>query len=318
MHTILGSGGAIGNDLALRLNKKGKAVRLVSRNPVAVNPNDELASVDLTAGRNLENAVKGSEVCYLTVGLPYTTAYWEKHWVPLMTRVLDACIRHEVRLVFFDNVYGLGEDAVGHITESAPLKPSSRKGTVRAACDRLLLDHVEKGKLNAIVARAPDFFGVRGGTSAAMLMMYENLLKGKASQWLCNADVPHSFGYVPDLAEGTALLGCSNDAWNKVWNLPVDPTAPNARQWVQMFAEAMGKTDTRVQVLPKWGMRMIGLFVKPVAEMVEMAYQFDRPYHFDSSAFCKHFAFSPTDNGKAVQTVVQQLNGSSSIQLNEK
>jgi nucleoside-diphosphate-sugar epimerase len=313
MHTILGSGGAIGNDLALSLYNKGKAVRLVSRNPAVVNPTDELVSVDLVSGHNLDQAVKGSEVCYLTVGLPYTTAYWEKHWAPMITRVVEACIRHGVRLVFFDNVYGLGEDAVGNITESAPLKPSSRKGTVRAACDRLVLDQVEKGKLNAIVARAPDFFGVRGGTSAAMLMIYENLLKGKASQWLCNADVPHSFGYVPNLAEGTALLGCSNDAWNKVWNLPVDTNAPTARQWVQMFAEAMGKEDTRVQVLPKWGMRMMGLFVKPVAEMVEMAYQFDRPYHFNSSAFCKHFAFSPTDNRKAVQTVVQELNGRSSV-----
>ncbi len=41
MQTILGSGGAIGTELASALKKYTSDIRLVSRNPVKVNPTDE-------------------------------------------------------------------------------------------------------------------------------------------------------------------------------------------------------------------------------------------------------------------------------------
>lgn len=55
-----------------------------------------------------------------------------------------------------------------------------------------------------------------------MNLIYDNLAKGKKSQWLCNKNVVHSISYAPDLGKGTAILGNTPDAFNQVWNLPTD------------------------------------------------------------------------------------------------
>ena len=48
MQTILGSGGTIGVELARILPSYTDKVRLVSRNPQKINPDDDLFSADLT------------------------------------------------------------------------------------------------------------------------------------------------------------------------------------------------------------------------------------------------------------------------------
>jgi hypothetical protein len=48
------------------------------------------------------------------------------------------------------------------MTLQSPISPTSQKGQVRAECDRYLQDLVERGKLEAIMARSPDFFGPIG------------------------------------------------------------------------------------------------------------------------------------------------------------
>ena len=80
MQTILGAGGAIANELARALAEFTNQIRLVSRQPKPVNETDQLVVADLTDAQATEQAVKGSEVVYLTVGLPYRTKIWQKHW----------------------------------------------------------------------------------------------------------------------------------------------------------------------------------------------------------------------------------------------
>jgi nucleoside-diphosphate-sugar epimerase len=213
-----------------------------------------------------------------------------------------------VKLVFFDNVYAIGGDNVKHITETSPISPSSMKGEVRAMVDRHILESVEKGKITAIIARAPDFFGTGKERSLLMNLVYDNLVKGKTAQWFCNADVVHSTGYTPTLAEGTAILGNSteSDVWNSVWNLPVDSARLTGRDWTKLFAKELGKSD-KVQVLPGWGMQALGLFVPILKEMYEMRYQYDREYFFDSSKFCIRFKYTPLPSAEAVRTTIAAL-----------
>lgn len=82
MQTILGAGGAIGAQLAKELTAYTKDLKLVSRNPKKVNETDELFSCDLTDGTKVLNAVKGTEIAYLTAGFPYKQKYGNKpgHW----------------------------------------------------------------------------------------------------------------------------------------------------------------------------------------------------------------------------------------------
>lgn len=231
MQTILGAGGAIGVELARALPQHTTdVIRLVSRNPKKVNDTDALLSADLNDWAQVSRAVAGSTIVYLTIGYDYNTKLWQERWPVLIKNVVDACIDHQSKLVFFDNVYAIGGDNVTHITEASPMSPCSKKGDVRAAVDRHILEAVEAGKLDAIIARAPDFFGPIKDKSLIMNLIYDNMMKDKKAQWFCNADKIHSTGYTPDLGIGTAMLGNAPTAYNQIWNLPVDPHAPTGRE----------------------------------------------------------------------------------------
>jgi len=272
-----------------------------------VNDTDILHSADLSEASQINKAIEGSEICYLTLGFEYNAKVWKEKWPPFMTNVVKACLDHQTKLVFFDNVYAIGGNNVNHITEDSPISPSSKKGEVRASVDKIILEQVDKGKLNAIIARAPDFFGpVKKQNSLLLNLVYDNLAKGKAAQWFCNADVVHTMGYTPDLAKGTAILGNSEEAYNQVWNLPVDMNALTGREWVKLFASEM-KTPDKVKVLPLWALKILGLFVPILKEMPEMMYQFDRPYNFDCSKFIDKFNFKPTSNIESARQTIESL-----------
>jgi len=110
MQTILGSGGAIGIELAKALKEFTNDIRLVSRNPkkvnpTKVNPTDELLSADLLNAEEVRKAVQGSSVVYVTVGFPYNVKVWKESWPKLVDNVIKACIEQNCKMVFFDNIY---------------------------------------------------------------------------------------------------------------------------------------------------------------------------------------------------------------------
>ena len=306
MQTILGAGGAIGIELAKVLPIYTNDIRLVNRNPKKVNPTDNLFPADLSNKDQVFKAVEGSEIVYLVVGLAYNTKIWQQRWTPLIKNIIDACLLHKAKLVFFDNVYAIGGNNVNHITETSLISPTSKKGEVRAEVDRLIINGIEKRNLDAIIARSADFFSSVKGNSVLMNLVYDNLAKGKKAQWFCNAKVVHSNSYTPDLAKGTAMLGNTKDAFNQTWNLPTDAQKITGEQWIDIFAKEMNASN-KYKVLPSWGMQALGLFVPIMKELYEMRYQYDKDYFFDSSKFNKHFNFTPTTNEMAVKQTIKEL-----------
>ena len=304
MQTILGASGAIGIELAKNLSKYTNKIRLVSRNPVKVNPTDELFPADLTDATQVEQAIEGSEVVYLVIGFEYNIKVWKKNWPVLMKNVIDACEKHTAKLVFFDNVYMYDRDHIPHMTEETPERPTSKKGEVREQIARMLLTEVEKGNLTALIARAADFFGLKN--SVLIELVAKNLLKGKKANWFVRIDKIHNFTYVPDAAKATAMLGNTPEAFNQVWHLPSDKTPLTGKQWIELFAKELN-VEPKFTVLPVWMFGIIGVFMPVMKEFKEMVYQYDRDYFFDSSKFEKRFKFKPINPEEEVKLVVWDL-----------
>lgn len=81
MQTILGANGQIAEELARELRRNYTTdVRLVSRNPSKINETDALVPADLLDARATGKAVEGSEIVYLTVGLPMDSRVWEERF----------------------------------------------------------------------------------------------------------------------------------------------------------------------------------------------------------------------------------------------
>ncbi|MBZ0244255.1 MAG: NAD(P)H-binding protein, partial [Bacteroidales bacterium] len=122
---ILGSGGSIGTLLAKELKRFKTDIRLVARNPHPVNATDEIVKADLLDPQQVMEAVKGCSVAYLTVGLAYKASIWEQQWPQVMINVIDACKKHNCKLVLFENVYMYDPEQISLMTEETPMAPTS-------------------------------------------------------------------------------------------------------------------------------------------------------------------------------------------------
>ncbi len=305
MQTILGAGGIIGKELAKSLPKYTNKIRLVSRHPKKINPSDEILSADLLDADQILKAVQDSETVYLTAGLPYNIKTWQTQWPVIMKNVIDACKKHNAKLVFFDNVYLYGH-VNGWMTENTPLNPSSKKGEVRKKIDDMILDEISRGNLKAIIARSADFYGPNTPLSFVNVMVFDNIKQGKNAQWLINENAKHSLTYTPDAGKATAILGNTESAYNQVWHLPTDRNALTGKEFIEKVAKEFGLSP-RYKVLPRWMLQMVGLFNGIIRESMEMLYQYDSDYLFDSNKFDKAFDFRATSYGQGIRETVKSM-----------
>jgi nucleoside-diphosphate-sugar epimerase len=292
LHTILGAGGAVSNQLLPVLQQNNERIRLVSRNPGG-SANAESIAADITNYEQALNAIKNSDVVYLLVGLKYDIRVWQNSWPKIMSNVINACKATGSKLIFFDNVYMYGK-VDGMMTEETPFNPSSKKGEIRAAIATQLLDEMKAGNIHAMIARAADFYGPVGfNTSVPNMLVFLNLKKGKRAQWLVNAKVPHSFTYVPDAAQALYMLANKDDAFGQTWHMPTANDPLTGEEFIRQAAKDMQTIDN-YSVISKWMMQLVGLFNRNIKESVEMVYQNEFPYLFDSSKFNNAFNFEPT------------------------
>ena len=299
MITILGAGGAIGNNLAQLLAAKNLPFRLVGRNPKALPGATEAVAADLTDREQTIRAVAGSSVVYLLAGLKYDHKVWQEAWPRIISITIEACKRAGAKLIFFDNLYMYGR-VNDPMTEETPFNPCSRKGEIRAKIATTLIDEWKAGTLTGMIARAADFYGPDSANSAANLLVLEPLSRGKKASWLVNDAVPHSFTYTPDAAQGLIQLAENAAAWNQTWHLPTAPNPLTGREFVALAAKEFG-VAAKCSVLGRPLLKIVGWFKPIIAESYEMLYQSDSPYLFDSTKFQRKFGFAGTPYAAGIQ-----------------
>ena len=144
MYTILGAGGTVSNELVKLLTARNLPFRAVHRHASPVAGAAENKVADLSNHAQTVEAVVGSDVVFLLVGLKYDHKLWAAMWPRIMDNTIDACKRANARLIFFDNVYMYGR-VKGAMTEETPFNPCSKKGEVRAAIAECLINEWKSG-----------------------------------------------------------------------------------------------------------------------------------------------------------------------------
>ena len=302
MQTILGSGGAIGIPLANDLVKYSNKIRLVGRNPKKVNPIDELFTADISDYKQTMDAVKGSDIVYLVAGLKYDINVWQVQWPLIMKNVIDACKHHGSKLLFFDNVYMYGK-VNGWMTEETPFNPCSKKGEVRARIAQMIIDEYQKKNLEAVIVRSADFYGHGLTTSVFNRLIIDKLKKGQKANWLINDKVKHSWSYNIDAAKASALIANTPAAFNQTWHVPTDKNALTGEEYIKLTAELL-KCKSNYSVLKKWQLRLVGMFNSDVKGAIEMLYQSEFDYLFDSTKFENYYKIKPTSYKEGIQASV--------------
>ena len=300
MITILGAGGAIGNELVKVLAAKNQPFRLVARNPRPTSSATEIVTADLTGLDQTIRAVAGSSVVYLLVGLPYDHRVWQDLWPRVMSNTIEACKRSGAKLIFFDNVYMYGRVS-GPMTEETPFNPCSKKGEIRAKVATTLINEWRSGALTGMIARAADFYGPDTRNGVPNLLVFDPFSRKKKASWLVNDRVPHSYTYTPDAAQSLVQLAERDWAWNQTWHVPTAPHPLTGKEFVALVAKEFGVAP-KYRVLSRLMLRLAGWFDPLVAESYEMLYQSDSPYLFDSSKYTREFGFAGTPYQAGIRT----------------
>jgi nucleoside-diphosphate-sugar epimerase len=311
MHTIVGAGGVIANEVTTELLAKGLPVRLVSRRPVTQFTGAIWQKADLKNFAELSAAVKGSTVIYLCAGLKYDKRVWAAEWPLIMQNVINAAKQNKARLIFFDNVYMYGR-VEGAMTETTPYNPCSVKGEIRARIAERLLQEIKTGNLRGSIARAADFYGAQSLNSFYDSMVLAKYAKGQKAMWLGDPRSLHSFTYVPDAGKAMAVLGLNESSDGGTWHMPTAP-ARKGTAFIELAASVSQCQPAYLKVNKRM-LQALGLFNHLIGESVELYYQYQYDYRFDSSKFEKAFGIQPTSYEAGTSEFAQWLKKGKSIE----
>ena len=88
------------------------------------------------------------------------------------------------------------------------------------------------------------------------------------------------------------MLGERDEAPGRAWHVPNAP--PIAARALLERAFALAGRPVRVSRMTRFGLMVGGLFVPAAREMVEMAYEFERPFVVDHSDWTRTFGTAAT------------------------
>jgi nucleoside-diphosphate-sugar epimerase len=292
MQTVLGSGGQIAEELTRELRRNfTDHIRLVSRNPRKVHETDQLVPADLMDADATDRAVAGSDIVYLTVGLPMDSALWEQRFPTMMANTIAACRKHGSKLVFFDNTYMYPRTATPQ-TEQTPFEPVGRKAAVRAQIATTLLGEMDAGTIDAVICRAPEFYGPGKTQSLTISAVFDRIRHGRRPLVPLSPRTRRSLIWTPDASRAMALIGNTPDTYGQTWHLPVAADRLTYRDLIDIASEVVGRTIPFTTV-PEWAFRIGGLVNPAIKEAEELLPRYRQDNNFDSSKFAARFPGCP-------------------------
>jgi len=302
LHIIFGTG-PVGQAVACELVRRSKAVKMVNRS--GNKPASVPAGVTVAAGDVFDVAVarqlaQGATHVYQCTNPPYTQ--WPELFPRLQTNTLEAAASAGAKYIVTDNLYMYGDTNGQPLREDLPYRAHTRKGKVRAEMAESLMAAHRSGQVRVAVARASDYYGPWATNSASGDRMFGFAVQGKAASVPGKLNMPHTYTYVPDFAKALVILGERDEALGQVWHAPNAETL-TTRQFVTMIYEELGQPP-KMSGMGRLMMSIGGLFIPAAREVVEMLYEFEKPFVVDSSKFTQTFDVQGTPLREAIKTTV--------------
>lgn len=299
-HIVVGAG-QVGTRLAALLTDSGHEVRLVSRTGNAI---DGVTAVraDASDRDSLLHAAGGADVVYNCVNPAYHA--WQREWPIIADNFVAASEATGAVLVTLGNLYGYGL-VDGPITEQTPLNAHTRKGRVREAMWRQALAAHEAGRIRATEVRASDYIGEAGGQTNFGERVIPAMRAGRPILLMGRTDQPHTWTFTGDAARMLAIAGTDERAWGHAWHVP--SCAPRTQaQVIADLSDALGVPMPRIRTAGSLMLRVVGLFNPDARELVEMLYEFNRPFVMDSILSEQTFGVDPTPWEMIIEETVQR------------
>jgi nucleoside-diphosphate-sugar epimerase len=273
---ILGATGAIGRAIADALARRGWRIRALTRRPAQERPAFAF-SVDWREGDALDAAsvlAAAAGAALIVHGVnPPGYRRWREDGLPMLAHTIAAAEATGATILFPANVYVFSEASPSPVDETAPRRPTTRKGKVRLEMEEMLELAASDRGVRVIALRAGDFFGPGVTNSWFAQGMAKGGMAATGVRALARPGAAHAWAYVPDLAEAFARLVDRRGE--------LDPftlahfaghTDETGRELPEAVRRAIGRPDTPIKPFPWFTLWLAAPFVPFVREALEMTW----------------------------------------------
>ena len=295
---VLGAG-PVGRAVVDALLGRGCEPTVVTRDETSIGGARSIDG-DISKPDEARRAVSGASVVFQCAQPPYHR--WAEEFPALQRSVLDACAHAGTPLIAAENVYGYGNVSGPMFADNA-MAPVSVKGAVRAAMAEELIAAHDNGRVATAAVRASDFFGPGVTGSVYGSRFFEAIAQGRRAEVLGSPDALHSITFVADFGRALVAVAADPTARGRAWHAPT-AAAVSQRRIVEISACAAGQPP-RLRSVPTWQLRLAGLTKPEVKGSIEMLYQFEHDFLFDSSEFEQRFAIGPVPLDESLAETVQ-------------
>ncbi|MCS7459590.1 NAD-dependent epimerase/dehydratase family protein [Paenibacillus doosanensis] len=295
---VLGATGGTGAVVTAELVKRGVPVIAFGRSRRKLEElADELghpSHLSLSVGdafRPDDIAVASTEadVLFHCANVPYHEM--ESKLIPLGESVMEAANRLSLKVVAVDGIYPYGRGRSDWITEEHPKQPHTKKGRVRLAFEQMIFSG-RWPHARAMIVRLPDYYGPTANQASYLGGTFEAIAAGKPAFFIGNMKVPREYVYLPDAAEMIVELAGRDQAYGQNWHIPGSDII-SGYEIVRIARQASGLKKPVIS-LGRTGLRLLGLFVPVMKEVVEMLYLTEEPLRLSGDKYKRHIGPIPT------------------------
>ncbi len=300
LHVVFGASGGVGSAVVRALADRGMSVRAVSRSGQPdVFHGVAAFSADATDPASTRAACEGAAVVYNCVHPTPGEEYGR--FVTMSQNILDGAAAAGAKLVLAASAYPYGK-VDRPMTEDMPHNPLEPTGESHAKGVEIALAAHKQGRVRTTVGRASNYFGPSARRSFAGDNIFDNALRGKAASVIGNVDMPHTYTFVDDFANGLITLGEREEALGKVWHVESAETV-TTRQFIEMVYGEVG-AKPKIMAGNRSVLTVMALFSSKIKSALQVLHQFDRPFIIDHSKFEKTFGENHTPHQEAIRRTV--------------
>lgn len=274
--TILGINGRIGQEVAKAFVAAGWQVTGMGRGNRA-----RLAGVNFIegdAGRqaDVRAAIAGADVVVNALNLPYDK--WDKGRAEAqLANVLAALKGSGVTLMFPGNIYNFGADQTVLKPETR-FRPEKDKGKIRVRMEQQL-EAASRDGLQVIILRTADFYAP-GATQSNFDLALMARIKSNVLQYPGKLEISHSWAYLPDVGRAYVKLADVRRSLGRFERFHFRGHFATGHEMIEAVQKALPHRTT-VTMVP-WGLlRVLGLFMPIIREVIKMNYLWAVPHRLE-------------------------------------
>ena len=272
---VLGAAGRLGYTATEAFRDAGWQVRGLVRPGRAGAVAPDVEPVEAVTRDEAAAAGRGCDVVLNALN-PIITQ-WQKNALSLAYGAIATAESNGATLLFPGSVWNYGRDMPPVLDETTPMRPTGRKGRLRAEIEQRIGEACDRG-MRAIVLRAGDFFG--GGRGSWFDLVIAKDIARNRLTYPGPLDVVHAWAYLPDFAAALVQLAERRERFARFEVFGFPGHAVTGAGLIGAV-EAVTQNTFNVRTMSWWLVRTVGRLSAFGRELTELEYLWRVPHRIN-------------------------------------